>query len=90
MTTQSTADRSSPPDGPDSAGTFVFEVDGKTYEHDRPRILGSEIMTVAEISPNDGLVQLLPDGTTVTINPDDEVKLVPGAQFRRRPRFRRG
>lgn len=90
MNTQSTAEPAAPPDGPDHAGTFVYDVDGTTYEHDRPRILGSEIMTEAGISADEGLVQLLPNGTTETVDPDDEVRLVPGAQFRRRPRFRRG
>jgi hypothetical protein len=36
------------------------------------------------------LVQLLQDGSTATVNPDDEVHLVPGAQFKRRPKFKRG
>lgn len=90
MNSQSTAKPAAPSDGPDHAGTFVYDVDGKTYEHDRPRILGSEIMAEAEISAAEGLVKLLPDGTAETVNPDDEVTLVPGAQFRRRPRFRRG
>lgn len=69
---------------------FVYDVDGVTYHHDRPKITGSEIMTAAGIPLSDGLIQLLSDGTTVTVNPDDEVHLVPGAQFKRRPRFKRG
>lgn len=69
---------------------FVYDVDGVTYRHDRPRITGTEIMAAAEIPISDGLVQLLADGTTVAIGPDDEVRLVPKAQFKRRPRFKRG
>jgi hypothetical protein len=72
--------------GPD----FIYEVDGVTYHHDRPKITGAEIMAAAGIPASDGLVQLLPDGTTATVNPNDEVRLVPGAQFKRRPRFKRG
>lgn len=72
--------------GPD----FVYDVDGVTYHHDRPKITGEEIMAAAAIPASDGLVQLLSDGTTVTVNFDDEVHLVPGAQFKRRPRFKRG
>lgn len=72
--------------GPD----FVYDVDGVTYHHDRPRITGGEIMVAAGIPASDGLVQVLPDGTTATVNADDEVQLVPGAQFKRRPRFKRG
>lgn len=77
--------------GPGEHGqAFVYDVDGATYEHDRPKITGSEIMAAAGIPLSDGLVQLLPDGTTATVNSDDEVHLVPGTQFKRRPRFKRG
>lgn len=69
---------------------FVYDVDGTTYHHHRPKITGAEIMLAAGIPSSDGLVQLLQDGSTATVNPDDEVHLVPGAQFRRRPKFKRG
>ncbi|HEX5113666.1 MAG TPA: multiubiquitin domain-containing protein [Pseudonocardiaceae bacterium] len=69
---------------------FVFEVDGKPYEYDHPTIAGAEIMAIAGISPNEGLIQILPDGTRKTIAPGEVVHLVPGVQFKRRPRFKRG
>ena len=69
---------------------FVYDVDGTTYHHDRPKITGAEIMLAAGIPSSDGLVQLLQDGSTATVNPDAEVHLVPGAQFKRRPKFKRG
>jgi hypothetical protein len=72
------------------AAVFVFEVDDTPYEYDRPTITGAEIMAMAGISPNEGLIQILPDGTRKTITPDETVHLVPGAQFKRRPRFKRG
>lgn len=78
-------------DGPDrSSARFVFDVDDITYEHDRPRITGGEIMAMAGISPSDGLIQVLPDGSRKTVAPDEVVRLVPGVQFKRRPRFKRG
>lgn len=69
---------------------FVFEVDDVEYTYDQPTITGAQIMEIAGISPSDGLVQILPDGTRKTVAPDDTVPLVPGAQFKRRPRFKRG
>lgn len=76
---------------PDGRGAvFVFDVDDTTYEHDRPTITGAEIMTLAGISPNDGLIQILPDGTRQTVDPEDSIHLVPGVQLKRRPRFKRG
>lgn len=78
-------------DHPDRHGAvFVFDVDDVTYEHDRPTITGAEIMAIAGISPIDGLIQILPDGTRKTVAPDETVRLVPGVQFKRRPRFKRG
>jgi len=69
---------------------FVYDVDGSTYHHDSPKITGAEVMAAAGIPAKDGLVQLLPDGTTTTVAATDVVRLVPGARFKRRPRFKRG
>lgn len=69
---------------------FVFEVDDVEYTYEEPEITGAQIMAIAGISPSEGLVQILPDGTRKTIAPDETVHLVPGAQFKRRPRFKRG
>lgn len=69
---------------------FVFEVDDVEYTYDKPTISGAQIMTIAGINPTDGLVQILPDGSRKAIAPDETVELVPGAQFKRRPRFKRG
>jgi hypothetical protein len=90
-TTENIAEHRAGGGGPGGAGTdFVYDVDGVTYHYDRPKITGAAIMAAAGIPASDGLVQLLPDGTTATVNPGDEVHLVPGAQFKRRPRFKRG
>lgn len=69
---------------------FVFDVDGETYKHDRPRISGAEIMELADIDPSVGLIQCFEDGSQQTIDPEEVIKLVPKPQFRRRPRFKRG
>lgn len=69
---------------------FVFDVDGDTHKHDRPRISGAEIMELANIDPLVGLIQCFEDGSQKTVDPDDVIKLVPKPQFRRRPRFKRG
>ena len=74
----------------DDPTRFAFDVDDITYHHDRPHISGLAIMDAAGINPSDGLIQLLPDGSRVTIKPDDQIHLVPGTQFKRRPRFKRG
>jgi len=87
MTSQTTQRDGTPPG---KKGTFVFDVDGVTYSHDRPKITGAEIMELADIDPSVGLIQCFDDGSQQTIQPDDVVKLVPKPQFRKRPRFKRG
>ena len=69
---------------------FVFEVEGTTYKHNRPKITGGEIMDIAGIPREQGLIQINADGTTTSIAADAEVHLVPKPQFKRRPRFKRG
>jgi Multiubiquitin len=88
--TQTDADVSSQDRTDEPRAVFVFDVDDVTYEHDRPTITGAEIMALAGISPNDGLIQILPDGTRKTVATNETVHLVPGVQFKRRPRFKRG
>src|SRR5438046_3061125 len=83
------AERGSPDQSAGQA-VFVFEVEGTTYEHNRPKITGGEIMDIAGIPREQGLVQINPDGTTTSIAADQEVHLVPEARFKRRPRFKRG
>jgi hypothetical protein len=79
-----------PEDGGANKVDFVYEVDGIEYHSNRSKLTGAEIMAASGIPLAEGLVQLLPDGTTVTIAPTEEVHLVPEAQFKRRPRFKRG
>ncbi len=76
-----------PNDGPAS---FVFDVDGLTYEWPRPRTTGNEIMDLADIPLGEGLVLCHEDGSQEAILPDREVDLVSRPRFKQRPRFKRG
>jgi len=69
---------------------FGFDVDGTSYEYDQPVISGGQIMFEAGIYPQQGLIQILNDGSRVTVSPADTVNLAFGARFKRRPRFKRG
>ncbi len=69
---------------------FGFDVDGTSYEYDQPTISGGQIMFEAGLYPQQGLIQILNDGSRVTVTAADTVNLVTGAQFKRRPRFKRG
>jgi hypothetical protein len=76
---------------PDHPGiVYVYDVDATTYEYDHHTITGAQIMRSAGIPTTEGLIRLLPDGTRETVDAEDEIDLVPGIQFKRRPRFKRG
>lgn len=69
---------------------YVYDVDDTAYEYDHPIITGAQIMQAAGIPTTEGLIQILPDGSRASVNADDEIPLVSGMQFKRRPRFKRG
>ncbi|HST48110.1 multiubiquitin domain-containing protein [Jatrophihabitans sp.] len=69
---------------------FGYDVDGTSYEYDQPTISGGQIMFEAGIYPQQGLIQILNDGSRVTVTAADTVNLASGAHFKRRPRFKRG
>jgi len=69
---------------------FAYDLDDVTYEYDHPNITGAEVMAAGDIPLAEGIIQMLPDGTRETVAPDAVVHLGTGAQFKRRPRFKRG
>jgi hypothetical protein len=69
---------------------YELEVDGVDYTVEQHAITGAQIMALAEISPQEGLLQILPDGTQEQVQPDQVITLKPGHRFKKRPRFKRG
>ncbi|MDQ1740611.1 MAG: Multiubiquitin [Pseudonocardiales bacterium] len=69
---------------------FGYDVDGTSYEYDQPTITGAQIMFTVGIYPQQGLIQVLNDGSRVTVTAAETVNLTAGAHFKRRPRFKRG
>ena len=86
-----------PPDGPPTPvrqdvphAVFAFDLDEVTYEYNHPTVTGAEVMAAGGIPVTEGIIRILPDGTRETVAPDAVVHLGTGAQFKRRPRFKRG
>jgi hypothetical protein len=69
---------------------FAYDLDDITYEYEHPTITGAQVMAAGGIPVSDGIIRVLPDGTRETVAPDAVMHLGTGAQFRRRPRFKRG
>lgn len=69
---------------------YTLFVDGEEYHVDQPTITGAEIMALAGIPLEVGLLEVLEDGTQVQIQPDQVIELKPGRRFKKAPRFVRG
>ncbi len=69
---------------------YTFFVDGKEFHIHQPTITGGEIMDMAGIPREVGLVLIQEDGTLRNIPPDEVIELKPGRRFKKAPRFKRG
>lgn len=69
---------------------FIIEVDGveRVYEHST--VTAEEIMIDAQISVEEGLVELLPDGTQRTVVFTETLEIEELIRLKKRPRFKRG
>ena len=76
---------------PDRGGPlYTFFVDDREFRVGEPTVTGGEIMDLAGIPRNVGLILILEDGTQQPIAMDQVVELKPGRRFKKAPRFKRG
>ena len=69
---------------------FTIFVEGKEFQVDEGTITGGEIMDLAGIPREVGLILILEDDTQVQVVEDEVVELKPGRRFKKAPRFIRG
>ena len=69
---------------------FIFFVDDIEFHVGAPTITGAEIMNMAGIPLEVGLVVIEEDGTQRPVPPDEVIELKPGRRFKKAPRFKRG
>jgi hypothetical protein len=69
---------------------YLVFVDGQDYEFDHSPVTGREIMDVAGIPYEVGLLLILEDGTQRPFGIDEEIDLKPGRSFIHKPNFKRG
>ena len=69
---------------------FTFFVDGEEFQIGEETITGAEIMNLAGIPVEVGLLLCLEDGTQENVQPDQVIELKPGRRFRKAPQFKRG
>ena len=77
--------------GTETEGKFLtIFVDGVEFHIEEPTITGGEIMDLAGIPREVGLILVLEDGTQIPVAEDEVVELKPGRRFKKAPRFIRG
>ena len=69
---------------------FTFFVDDREFHIDRETITGGEIMDMAGIPRDAGLILILEDDTQRAVAAEEIVELKPGRRFKKAPRFKRG
>lgn len=74
----------------DNGKFFTIFVDEQEFRLEQQTISGGEIMDLAGIPREVGLIQILEDGTQVQVGDDEVIELKPGRRFKKAPRFVRG
>jgi len=69
---------------------YTFFVDDREFRVNEPTMTGGEIMDLAGIPREVGLILILEDGTQESIPADKVIELKPGRRFKKAPRFKRG
>lgn len=69
---------------------FTFFVDGQEFRTDKDTLTGLEIMEIAGVTREQGLILVLDDGTERPFGEDETIELKPGRRFKIAPRFKRG
>lgn len=69
---------------------FTFFVDDREFRIEQSTITGGEIMDLAGIPREVGLLLIEDDGTQRQIPPEEVIELQPGRRFKKAPRFKRG
>lgn len=69
---------------------YTLFVDGEEYRVDKAEISAGEIMDLAGIPREAGLILILEDGTQRQLPADEIIELEPGRRFKKAPRFKRG
>lgn len=69
---------------------YTFFVDDREFHVGVPTITGAQIMSMAGIPLEVGLVLIEEDGTQRPVPPEEVIELKPGRRFKKAPRFKRG
>ncbi len=69
---------------------YTVEVDGTEVRFDHTPVTALDIMRATNIPVEQGMVEVLDDGTQRKVDNAESFELDPGRRLKKRPRFRRG
>ena len=69
---------------------YTFFVDDREFTVAEAELTGAQIMAVAGVSAEQGLLLVLEDGTQRAVAPTEVIELKPGHRLKKAPRFKRG
>ncbi len=78
------------PSSIDHGAFYTLFVEDREFRIDDASITGGQIMDMAGIPREVGLLLIDEDGTQRQVGPNEVIELKPGRRFRRAPRFKRG
>jgi hypothetical protein len=79
------------PDEKEGGKFYTFFVDGTEFRSEQPSLTCGQIMDLAGVPRNVGLVQILEDGTEQSCSENEVITFEgPGRRFKKAPRFKRG
>ena len=80
----------SPPPHAERGTFYTLFVDDREFHIDEPTITGGQIMDLAGIPREAGLLLIDEDGSQKQVRADEVIELKPGRRFKKAPRFKRG
>jgi hypothetical protein len=82
--------QSPPPANAQREAFYTLFVDDLEFHVDDPTITGGQIMDLAGIRREEGLLLIDEDGSQRQVRADEIIELKPGRRFKKAPRFKRG
>ena len=70
--------------------SYTFFVEDREFRVDNQMITGAQILDLAGIPLEAGLILILEDGSQQSVPADEIIELRPGRRFKKAPRFKRG
>lgn len=69
---------------------YTVEIEGEEYTFAQSPVTTADLLAAAGVGANEGLLEVLEDGTQRKLEPAEHIDLEDARRFKKRRRFRRG